>query len=160
MGYGERVRNMNVMSKHQRLPRVVPILGSIDRHLAAAVLARGRCIRYRWWASSGLLRMPVGFAAHHHGPEDAGHLVGQRDRRKLLRLARQQSKEPRRGAARLGLLDHRGGPEHEQSTQALIALAADLTGPVFACGGVLARRYADPRREVPARVKGFCIRYL
>jgi hypothetical protein len=28
----------------------------------------------------------VGLAAHHHGPDDAGHLVGQRDRRQLLRL--------------------------------------------------------------------------
>src|ERR1700730_5633187 len=129
MGYADRVPNRNVMSEHQWIPRVVPILGSTDRHLAAAVLASAR---YRGWAGSGLLRMSVGLAAHHHGPDDAGHLVGQRHRRELLRLARQQSQEPRRGAARLGLLDDRGGAEHEQPAQILVALAADLAGPVAA----------------------------
>src|SRR5216684_6881215 len=73
MGYADPVPNKNVMSKHQRFPRVVPILGSTDRHLAVAVLARSRCARCRWWAGSGLLWTPVGFAAHHHGPDDAGH---------------------------------------------------------------------------------------
>src|SRR6266446_4087547 len=157
MGYADRVPNRAVMSEHQRIPRVVPILGSTDRHLAVAVLASARCIRYRWWAGSGLLRTSVGLAAHHHGPDDTGHLVGQRHRRELLRLARQQSQEPRRCAARLGLPDHRGGAEHEQPAQALVALAADLAGPVFACRGVLARGYADPCRKVPARAKGFWI---
>src|SRR6266852_8077080 len=131
MGYADRVPNMNVMSKHQRVPRVVPILGSTDCHLAAAVLASARCTRSRWRAGSGLLRTAVGLAAHHHGPDDAGHFVGQRDRRELLWLARQQSQEPRRGAARLGLLDDRGGAEYKQPPQALIALPADLAGPVF-----------------------------
>src|SRR5713101_2916194 len=70
MGYADPVPNKNVMSEHQRFPRVVPILGSTDRHLAAAVLASAR---YRGWAGSGRLWMPVGFAAHHHGPDDAGH---------------------------------------------------------------------------------------
>src|SRR5216683_1915183 len=70
MGYADPVPNKNVMSKHQRFPRVVPILGSTDRHLAAAVLANAR---YRGWAGSGLLRTSVGLAAHHHGPDDAGH---------------------------------------------------------------------------------------
>src|SRR5216683_5016459 len=73
MGYADRVPNRAVMSEHQRIPRVVPILGSTDRHLAAAVLASARCTRYRWWAGSGLLRTSVGLAAHHHGPDDAGH---------------------------------------------------------------------------------------
>src|SRR6266852_4228975 len=73
MGYADRVPNRNVMSEHQWIPRVVPILGSTDRHLAAAVLASARCTRYRWWAGSGLLRTSVGLAAHHHGPDDAGH---------------------------------------------------------------------------------------
>src|SRR4051795_11463460 len=75
MGYADRVPNMNVMSKHHWVPRVVPILGSTDCHLSAAVLAGAR---YRWRAGSGLLGTPVGLAAHHHGPDDAGHLVGQR----------------------------------------------------------------------------------
>src|SRR5712691_9229086 len=70
MGYADRVPNRNVMSEHQWIPRVVPILGSTDRHLAAAVLANAR---YRGWAGSGLLRTTVGLAAHHHGPDDAGH---------------------------------------------------------------------------------------
>src|SRR6266851_2024350 len=73
MGYADRVPNSAVMSEHQRIPRVVPILGSTDRHLAAAVLASARCTRYRWWAGSGLLRTSVGLAAHHHGPDDTGH---------------------------------------------------------------------------------------
>src|SRR5260370_148600 len=158
MGYADWVPNMDVMSEHQRLPRIVPILGSTDRHLAVAVLPRSRCARW-WWAGSGRLRPPVGLAAHHHRPDDAGHLVGQRDRRQLLWLARPQSQEPRRGAAPLGLLDHRGGAEHEQPAQALVALAADLAGPVFACRRVLTRRDADPRREVPTRAKGLRIRH-
>src|SRR6516225_5605805 len=157
MGCADRVPNMNVMSEHQWVPRVVPILGSTDCHLAVAVLARARC---RWPAGSGLLWTPVGLAAHHHGPDDAGHLVGQRDRHQLLWLACQQSQEPRRGAAALGLLDDRGGAEHEQPAQALVTLAADLAGPVFARRGILARRDADPGGKVPARAKGFCVRHL
>src|SRR5258708_4608440 len=160
MGYADRVPNRAVMSEHQWIPRGVPILGSTDRHLAAAVLARSRCARYRWRAGSGVLRTPVGFAAHHHGPDDAGHLVGQRDCRQLLWLARQQFQEPRRGAAPFGLLDDRGGAEHEQPAQALVTLAADLAGPVLAGRGVLARRDADPRRKVPARAKALRIRHL
>src|SRR5713101_5379319 len=73
MGYADRDPNRAVMSEHQWIPRVVPILGSTDRHLAAAVLASARCTRYRWWAGSGLLRTSVGLAAHHHGPDDTGH---------------------------------------------------------------------------------------
>ena len=36
MGYADRVPNIPVMSKHQWVPRVVPILGSTDYHLALA----------------------------------------------------------------------------------------------------------------------------
>src|SRR5262249_37066538 len=140
MGYADRVPNISVMSKHQWIPRVVPILGSTDCHLAVAVLARFRCARFRRWAGSDLLRTPVSLAAHHHGPEDAGHLVRQRDRRELFWLARQQSQQPRRGAASLGLLDDCGGAEHEQPPQVLVALSADPSGPGLASGGVLARR--------------------
>src|SRR5712671_6360493 len=44
MGYADRVPNRAVMSEHQPVPRVVPILGSTDYHLAVAVLARSsRC---------------------------------------------------------------------------------------------------------------------
>src|SRR5438477_592609 len=160
MGYADRVPNIFVMSKHQRVPRVAPILGSTECHLAVAVLARFRCARYagcQRWAGSGLLRPPIGLAAHHHGPDDAGHFVGQRDRRELLRLARQQSQEPRRGAAALGLLDHRSGAEHEQPAQALVTLAADLAEPLFASRGVLARRDPNPRAKWRAERKPFLI---
>src|ERR1700730_15234537 len=40
MGYADRVPNRAVMSEHQPVPRVVPILESTDYHLAVAVLAR------------------------------------------------------------------------------------------------------------------------
>src|SRR5258708_2018250 len=94
MGNADRVPNRAVMSEHQRIPRVVPILGSTDRHLAAAVLASARCTRYRWWAGSGLLRTSVGLAAHHHGPDDTGHLVGHRHPPELLRLPPHPSPHP------------------------------------------------------------------
>src|SRR6516225_9113935 len=47
MGCADRVPNKNMMSKHQRIPRGVPILGSTDCHLAAAVLASARCRLWR-----------------------------------------------------------------------------------------------------------------
>src|SRR6266481_699375 len=160
MGYADQVPNIVVMSKHQWVPRGVPILGSTDYHLAVAVLASSRCARSRWWAGSGLRWTAVGLAAHHHRPDDAGHLVGQRDRRDLLRLLGQQPQKPRRSAARLGLLDDGGGAEHEQSAQVLIALAADLAEPRPPGGRVVTRRDADPRRKVPARAKDPGIRHL
>src|SRR5262252_8250780 len=157
MGYADRVPNIVVMSKHHWTPRVVPILGSTDRHLAVAVLARSRCARRlccRWRANSGWLRSPVGLAGHHYGPSDAGHLVGQRDGRHLLRLARQQASQPWRGTVLLdGLLDHRRGAEYDQPAKPLVALAADLAEPLFAAGRVLARRDANPRRKMPGRAE-------
>ena len=113
-GLRDRVPNRAVMSEHQPVPRVVPILGSTDYHLAVAVLARSSGVRCRWRAGSSLLWTPVYLAADHHGPDDAGHFVGQRDRCELFWLARQQSQEPRRGATPFGPLDDRGGAEHEQ----------------------------------------------
>ena len=64
--------------------------------------------------STGLPWTPVYLAGDHHGPDDAGHFVGQRDRCELFWLARQQSQEPRRDATPFGPLDDRGGAEHEQ----------------------------------------------
>src|SRR4029077_2744116 len=159
MGYADRVPNRDMMSEHQRVPRVVPILGSTDDHLAAALLARFECAGSRWWAGSGLRRPAVGLAAHHHGPDDAGHLVGQRDRRDLFRLSRQQSHEPRRGAAGLGGADHRGRPNHQQPSQILVAGAADPAELLSPGGRVLARCDADPGGKTPARAKGFGVRY-
>src|SRR4029077_2002458 len=126
MGYADRVPNISVMSKHQWVPRVVPVLGSTDCHLAA-VLARARSRR---WAGSGYRRTAVGLAAHHHGPDDAGHFVGQRKRGDLLWLARQQFQQPGRAAPRFALLDARGGAEHEQPPQILVARTADPAGSV------------------------------
>src|SRR5215472_7056136 len=64
----------------------VPILGSTDRHLAAVpASARSECGER---AFLGRKRPAINLAAHHHGPERPSHLVGQRDCRKLLRLAR------------------------------------------------------------------------
>src|SRR6516162_5671794 len=105
-------------------------------------------------------RTAVGLAAHHHGPDDAGHLVGQRKRGDLLRLARQQSHKPRRGAARLGLLYDSGGAEYEQPAQILVACFADPAEPLPTGGRVLARRDADPGGKMPARVKRFRVRHL
>ena len=157
MGCADRVPNIVAMSEHHRVPRGVPLLGSTDRHLAA-FLASARSGSHGEPAS-GRLWLAVSFAAHHHGPQDAGHLVGQRDRRELFRLAREQSQEPRRGAAPLGLLDDRGGAKHEPPPQVLVARPGDPARPVFAGRGVLARGDADPGGKVPARAKGFCVRY-
>src|SRR5205823_2588003 len=82
MGYADRVPNREVMSEHRWVPRVVPILGPTDRHLAVSLQAPEAVVRV---SGSGRLRSAVEFAAHQHGPDDAGHLVGQRDRRELLR---------------------------------------------------------------------------
>src|SRR5437773_7953037 len=112
MGYADRVPNRDMMSEHQRVPRGVPILGSTDYHLAVAVLARFRCARSRWWAGSSLHRPAIGLAAHHHGPDDACHLVGQRDRRELLRLARPATPT---ATARCGRVWRPGSPRSPRS---------------------------------------------
>src|SRR4029077_284999 len=59
MGYADRVPNRAVMSEHQPVPRVVPILGSTDYHLAVAVLARSSGVTWRWRAGSSLLWTPM-----------------------------------------------------------------------------------------------------
>src|ERR1700730_5793693 len=46
MGYADRVPNRAVMSEHQPVPRVVPILGSTDYHLAVTLL-HGSVVRRR-----------------------------------------------------------------------------------------------------------------
>src|SRR6202048_4357588 len=52
MGYADRVPNRAVVSEHKPVPRVVPILGSTDYHLAVAVLARSSGVRCRWRAQA------------------------------------------------------------------------------------------------------------
>ena len=106
---------------------------------------------------SGRLRSAVEFAAHQHGPDGAGHLVGQRDRRQLFRLARQQLQKPGRivtaclvgFAAPLDLLDDGGGAEHQQPAQAFVALPADLAEPLPPRRRVLAWRDPEPGGKMP-----------
>ena len=50
MGYADRVPNMKMVSEHHWVPRVVPILGPTDRHLAV-VLASARAV----WPVCGLM---------------------------------------------------------------------------------------------------------
>jgi len=73
MGYADRVPNRDVMSEHQRVPRGIPILGSTDCHLAVLSLPGSGVPGLAGWRGSGLRRPAVGLAAHHHGPDDAGH---------------------------------------------------------------------------------------
>jgi len=93
---------------------------------------------------------PICLAGRHHGPRDAGHLVGQSDRHQLARPALQQGQQPGRGAARLGVSDDRRGPEHQQLAQPLVAGPADAAHALLAAAGVLARRQPDPGGQVAA----------
>jgi len=72
----------------------------------------------------------------HHGPQDAGHLVGQSDGHELARLSLQQFQQPGRGgfAAGSGMSDDGGGADDEQLPQSLIAGFADPTQPLLAAG--------------------------
>ena len=102
---------------------------------------------------SGRLRLAVEFAAHHHGPQDAGHLVGQRNGGELSRPSRQQLDQPGRGAPGLGKLDHRGGAEHQEPAQACVTLSTDPAWPGPAAGRILPRGYPEPGGEVARRTK-------
>jgi hypothetical protein len=134
MGCADRVPNIFAMSEHHWVPRGVPILGSTDRHLAGFLASArvGRAV-----SGSGLLRPAIDLAAHHHGPERPGHLVGQRHGRELLRPPRQQIDQPGRLPARRGEADHGGCAEHQELAQTLIALPADPALPVSPAGRVL-----------------------
>ena len=74
--------------------------------------------------------------------KSAGHFVGQRHGRELLRVARQQCQQPRRSAVRLGGADHRGRPDDQQAPQILVPGTADPAELRSSGGRVLARR--DP----------------
>ena len=84
--------------------------------------------------------------------DDASHLVGQRDRRELSRLACQQLQKPGRivtaclvgCAAPLDLLDDRSGAEHQQPAQPLIPFPTDLAEPLPPRRRVFARRDPEP----------------
>src|SRR6516165_9679493 len=118
----------------------------------------GPCKRQRAVVTgSSRLRSAVQFAAHQHGPDGAGHLVGQRDRRELSRLARQQLQKPGRVvaarlfgfAASLDLLDDGSGAEHQQPAQAFIAFPADLAELLPPCRRVLAWCDPEPGSKMP-----------
>jgi hypothetical protein len=157
MGYADRVPNKKVMSEHRWIPRGVPILGPTDRHLCCCPCKRQKAVV----TGSGRLWSAVEFAAHQHGSDDASHLVGQRDRRQLFRLARQQLQKPGRivtaglvgFAAPLDLLDDGSGAEHQQSAQAFIALPADLAEPLPPRRRVLARCDPEPGGKMTTGTK-------
>src|SRR5439155_13501091 len=54
------------------------------------------------------------------------------------------------GPAGLGKTDPRGGPEHEQFAQRLVALPADASGSVSPAGRVLLRGDTEPSGEMAA----------
>src|SRR6201987_4550970 len=93
----------------------------------------------------GRKRPAIKLTAHHHGPERPSHLVGQRDCRKLLRLARYQVEQPGRPVARLGEADQRCRAKHDQFAQSFVALPADAPLPASATGGIVLRGKAEPR---------------
>src|ERR1700722_359558 len=157
MGFADRVPNMHATSKRRWVPRVVPILGSTDCHLAAAALVGARLSLGK--GSNGH-RRAVDLAARHHRPQDAGYFVGERHGGELFGLARQQLEEPRRGSTRFGGADHRGGAEHQEAAQVLVALPADPARALAAGGGVLLWRGAEPGGEVACRAEPLGIAYL
>ena len=76
-------------------------VGSTDPHLLQLSLHPGTCERVRQSQAAPaagvatLLAAPIRFPGRHHGPHDAGHLVGQSHRREFARLALQQGQQPR-----------------------------------------------------------------
>src|SRR5580698_937389 len=86
-------------------------------------------------------RTVVTLARRQQLPGDAGNLVGERHRRELRRLARQQRHEPgcRTAAALLRLLDDGGSSRYQHAAQHLISGAGDLADPGLAGGGMILR---------------------
>jgi hypothetical protein len=97
----------------------------------------------------------VVFAADHQLPGDARGLVGERHRGELGRLAGKEGEEPRRGpvAPAPCLLDDRGGADHHQAAQGLVAGAGDGAEPLPVRGGMVLRRQPHPRREISTTAK-------
>ena len=100
MGCADRVPKHFGDVAHHRVPRSIPILGSTDRHLAA-FLASAR--RVAMVSGLGRLWPAVDLAARHHGPQDAGHLVGQRHGPAASFLGRRASRLTSHGEPRPGL---------------------------------------------------------
>ncbi len=111
--------------------------------------------------------MPVGFAAHHHGPDDAGHprpapgqaLLANATAASFFGLRASNSNSHGEARPLLACWMTAVAPSTSSRRRLSSPLAADLAGPVLACRGVLARRDADPGRKVPARAKALRIRH-
>lgn len=86
----ERAPNKLAASGAVESRGVLPLVGPTDRHLASLPFSRGTGAR-----SGHRRRRAISCSTLHHGPHDAGHLVGQGDRRELARLALQQGQQPR-----------------------------------------------------------------
>lgn len=87
---------------------------------------------------------PVGRFVRHYGPQNAGHLVGlvgQSDTGQFPRTAVQQFQQQGIGCLvlRLGVPDYRGGTEHQQLLDPLIASATDAPQPLSAAGDASAQ---------------------
>ena len=92
------------------------------------------------------------FASRHHGPGDAGDLVGQGDGGDLGGSPAQEPDQP--GMARiahlLGAPDHRQGTDDEQLSQVSITRFRDTAEAFLAARGVLFRHQPDPGTQVAA----------
>ena len=117
--------------------------------LALAIRLRGHGNSGRPYGD-GLLAS-IRFPGRHHGPRDAGHLVGQSHRRDLARLALQQCKQPSRSALApwLGVADHRHRADDQQLSEPLVAGPADAAQTLTPASRVLLWHETQPGREVP-----------
>jgi hypothetical protein len=120
MGYADRVPNMAVMSKHRWIPRVVPILGPTDRHLAA-VLASARAVLTVKDASSlfGVGKRPCagrGRPLSHSPPSNAWWRAGLA-RRNFVNADSRRRRWPKASV-------YKGLPRQRQSATALDGLSA------------------------------------
>jgi len=100
--------------------------------------------------SGDLRRAPVSRAVRHHGPQRAGHLVGQSNRGNFARPAFQQLQKPGTCclAPWLGLADHRHGSHDQKLSELFVTGSADASKRLAAAGGLLLRRQAEPSCEV------------
>ena len=84
-------------------------------------------------------------SAHHQCPDDARHLVGQRDGGLLERHAAEQSDRPELLVGLvLGMTEHRRRPHDQQPAQIAVALLGDRPERDLAAGAVEARRDPEP----------------
>lgn len=142
-GIRTRAPNNRAALLGHRYKRHVLLVGATDGHLVVALKPPAPS------PGSGCHRLvPVGLAARHHRPHDAGGLrdpiaqarweprVSQRHCRQLPWLARGQRQQLGRGGglAWPEVTDHRSGAHHQQATEPLVAGLADLTQALLAAG--------------------------